>query len=174
MAVDDMDGAHDELSGYRSLMSGPAPQLHGYRSFDEEAAALIDWIKTAAAEEASLSSICVLGRTNRDVDALEKALADAGLLTVRLANNQPDDAAKKGVRLATMHRAKGFEFERVVMAGLTDDGLPPRAARREAIDAASKREVVERERSLIHVAATRAKKELRVSWHGVRPKLLPT
>jgi superfamily I DNA/RNA helicase/plasmid maintenance system killer protein len=173
MSADDMDGAQDELSGYRSIMSGPAPELHGYRSFNEEAAALVDWIKVTAADDGALSRIGVLGRTNRDVDALEKALAGAGIATVRLASTQPDDPRRVGVRLATMHRAKGLEFERVAMAGLTADGLPPRVAKCEAVDAASEREMVERERSLIHVAATRAKKELRISWCGMRPNLLP-
>lgn len=174
MSADDMDGAQDELTGYRSLMSGPSPDLHGYGNFDEETAALVAWIRGTAGDDAeALSRIGVLGRTNRDVDGLQKALDSAGLPTVRLANNHADDAQIKGVRLATMHRAKGLEFERVALAGLTDSGLPPRAALREAVDPAGERELKERERSLLHVAATRAKKELRISWVGSTPDLLP-
>jgi hypothetical protein len=41
-----------------------------------------------------------------------------------------------------------------------------------AVDAADLREMVEREKSLLHVAATRAKKVLRVSWSGSSTPLI--
>ena len=84
----------------------------------------------------------------------------------------PVPSQREGVRLATMHRAKGLEYAHVALALLNSDEIPPRAAIKDAVDAAAKREVYERERSLLHVAATRAKRELRISWYGDRSELV--
>ena len=70
-----------------------------------------------------------------------------------------------------MHRAKGLEFDSVFIIGASSSEIPTRAALRTAVDDANKREIIERERSLIHVAATRAKKQLTVTWSGERSAL---
>jgi superfamily I DNA/RNA helicase len=65
-----------------------------------------------------------------------------------------------------MHRAKGLEFDCVAIVGLNDGIVPFKRDLDEASDATEKRRVVERERSLIHVAATRAKRHLYISSSG--------
>jgi len=72
-----------------------------------------------------------------------------------------------------MHRAKGLEFHAVAIPFLSDDAFPPKVVVASAVDTADRREIVEREKALLHVAATRAKKELRVSWHAQPSELLP-
>ena len=71
-----------------------------------------------------------------------------------------------------MHRAKGLEFDYVALALLSDDSIPPRNAVLRAVDDAGRREITEREKSLLHVASTRAKTLLRISWHGSQPALV--
>ncbi|KCZ83532.1 UvrD/REP helicase [Hyphomonas adhaerens MHS-3] len=172
VAVDDLDDDFDTLSGYRSLRRGADPIRIGYATPSKEIAALIDWLKEVPPDGNTPVSTAVLVRTNRQLSEIEAALGAAGLEVFVLRNNRPDDRITPGVRLATMHRAKGLEFDRVALALLSSEMVPPRQALSHAVDEAGRREVIEREKSLIHVAGTRARSELRVSWHGIRPDLI--
>ncbi len=71
-----------------------------------------------------------------------------------------------------MHRAKGLEFHAVAIPFLSKTGFPPAAALRAAVDDIDLRNVLQQQKSLIHVAATRAKRVLRVSWSGEPSNLL--
>ncbi|MCC6831955.1 MAG: ATP-dependent DNA helicase UvrD2 [Thermoleophilia bacterium] len=57
-------------------------------------------------------------------------------------------ASGDGVTLSTVHRVKGMEWDRVVVAGVTDGIVPHRLA-----------EDTEEERRVLHVAITRARRE---------------
>jgi superfamily I DNA/RNA helicase len=72
-----------------------------------------------------------------------------------------------------MHRAKGLEFFAVAILFLSDDDFPPAAALKAAVDTADRADILDQYRSLLHVAATRAKKTLRVSWSGRPTPLIP-
>lgn len=66
----------------------------------------------------------------------------------------------------TMHRAKGMEFSKVVLA----DAATPSAAERARLaelDETERDDVELRRRSLVYVAATRARDELAVVQQGV-------
>src|ERR1700675_2745401 len=71
-----------------------------------------------------------------------------------------------GVRLTTMHRAKGLEFNAVAIPFLSKATFPPYAALKAAVDEVDRRNILQQQQALLHVAATRAKKVLRVSWSG--------
>ena len=65
-----------------------------------------------------------------------------------------------------MHRAKGLEFMAVALVALNDGLIPHALALRAAPDEAGRQEVVNAERMLLYVAATRAKKWLLASSSG--------
>jgi superfamily I DNA/RNA helicase len=71
-----------------------------------------------------------------------------------------------------MHRAKGLEFFAIAIPFLSDTAFPPPGALRAAVDAADQEDIFMQYRSLLHVAATRAKKALRVSWSGAATGLI--
>ncbi len=71
-----------------------------------------------------------------------------------------------------MHRAKGLEFFAVAIPFLSESAYPPPGAVKSAVDAADREDIVTQYRSLLHVAATRAKKALRVSWSGTANELI--
>jgi DNA helicase-2/ATP-dependent DNA helicase PcrA len=68
--------------------------------------------------------------------------------------------AVQGVTLASLHAAKGLEWDVVFLAGVSDGYLP--------IMMAETPEAVEEERRLMYVGVTRARRELRLSWSGAR------
>jgi superfamily I DNA/RNA helicase len=73
-----------------------------------------------------------------------------------------------------MHRFKGLEYQQLIIAGVSD-GLVPRRAIAEFQDSDPKRYQRERmrDRSLLFVAATRARDDLAIFWHGTRSPFLP-
>ena len=71
-----------------------------------------------------------------------------------------------------MHRAKGLEFMAVALVALNDGLVPNVLALRSAPDKAGKEEVLNSERMLVYVAATRAKKRLLVSSSGKPSEIL--
>ena len=69
----------------------------------------------------------------------------------------PGETTGKGVRLATMHRVKGLEFPRMILASV-HQGEMPLALPPEAVpDEAALKNHEESERRLLYVAATRAR-----------------
>ena len=79
-----------------------------------------------------------------------------------------------GVRITTMHRAKGLEFFAVAIPFLNESSFPPAGAIKSAVDQADLNDITGQHKSLLHVAATRAKKALYVSWSGTPSKLIKT
>lgn len=87
--------------------------------------------------------------------ALEKNATVDDFLTSLRADDR-GNAANDGVELTTFHGAKGLEWPIVHLVGL-EDGLVP-------IAFASNRAAFQEEQRLLYVAATRAERELHVSW----------
>ncbi|ROO83134.1 Rep family ATP-dependent DNA helicase [Actinocorallia herbida] len=66
----------------------------------------------------------------------------------------------EGVTLASLHSAKGLEWDAVFLAGLADGTLP--------IVYAETPEQIEEERRLLYVGVTRAREHLTLSWSAAR------
>ncbi len=171
--VDDLDEATDDLKGYRSLFHGPEPTIVGARSADGAKAELFAWIEACKAEGIDESEICVLARTNELVRVASNGLQAAGYDVTPLQRRAADDRTKPGVRACTMHRAKGLEFAAVAIVDVNAGVLPPGWLLDAAPDATVRRSIVEAEKALLHVSATRAKKRLLVLSTGARSELLP-
>lgn len=165
--VDDLDQGTDTTQGYRSLMHGDPPDVQSYPTFDDEVAGIVAWLG-----DGDLARTCLVARTNALRDQYEAALNAAGIGTHAVHRSQADDPSKSGLRVATMHRVKGLEFDRMVIAGVNDDLMPWRRAVERSDDAAVKREAEEMERALFYVAVTRAKRAALITSYGEPSALL--
>ena len=170
--IDDLDGGADDDRGITSLTRGPAPLLQRFESRDEQCAFIAAWLKRLQADGLPLRGACVAARTRRERDAVADALEQHGLPHVALEAGAVDSAETEGVRLATMHRVKGLEFDRVALAGVNADLVPLPAALDSRGDAVERESAETEERALVYVAATRAKKELLVLSYGAPSRLL--
>ncbi|MDH8393901.1 hypothetical protein QIG72_25925, partial [Klebsiella pneumoniae] len=62
--MDDLDGAADDLKGYRSLFHGPEPELMTASSSAAGVAEVAAWIERCRGDGIEEGEICVLARTN--------------------------------------------------------------------------------------------------------------
>lgn len=158
-SVDDLDGNADSLRGYRSLTHGDAPDLIRSSSLQEDGEHIQSVLNQLQADGIELRQICITARTNDDLDALGEGLRRVGIPTLRLDNSTSDDASAEGVRLATMHRIKGLEFSVIIVAAYKGAvAYAEQYSRDEDAGVVEDTELVER--CLLHVAATRAKRNL--------------
>jgi len=118
------------------------------------------------------ADICVMTRTRGLGTEVAQALTDGGLDVLVLGPDTSDDPKRPGVRVATMHRAKGLEFRAVALVGVEEGTIPvPPPVTSEGGDHDHQHE--QQERCLLYVAGSRARERLSVTWTGKPSPLLP-
>lgn len=168
--VDDLDGGEDSQKGYVSLIQGHEPRIQIHDTFSEE----IDTIDAYLKSEETSDHTCLVARTTTQLEHYEQALITRGFATYKLSRSTAEDRSRSGVRLATMHRVKGLEFERVIIAGLNRDMMPLKQAIEDADDELVRESRIIQERALFYVACTRAKKNVLLTTSGEPSELLIT
>jgi hypothetical protein len=166
--ADDLDGGREEKTGYRSLLTGPRPEVYHFGARPEELAFLGARVKEVVGQRPA-EHVCLVARTNKLLrDDYRPLLTGLGVEST-LLDETPEGA---GVRLATMHRVKGLEFPVVILVGVNAKYLPMTIPGLEG-DPVAEADHVERERSLLFVAATRARDLLVVTGWGTPSPFLP-
>ncbi len=161
VAVDDLDGGADTAQGYKSLMHGDPPRVAICPTFEAEVDAIVEYVKAGAVDQT-----CLVARTNALLEQYEAALEARGVKTYRVRRSEAEDRTAPGLRLATMHRVKGLEFNRMVIAGVNDGIIPLQDAIEGSEDAAVREDNELHERALLYVALTRAKTAVLLTCHG--------
>ena len=168
--IDDLDGHVEETVGYRSAFDGPQPTFERFVTPAEEAERVAAIVQSWLRDDISPSAIGVVGRTHAVLKPAEDALSHAGV-----AWSEVGDEKATGVRITTMHSAKGLEFARLVVVAANADVVPlPFAVTPASEDELQHRYDVLRERCLLYVAFTRARDELVVTGSGPPSLLLPS
>lgn len=169
---EDMEGQAEEHH-YVSPRSGPEPLLlHATDRADElsKAAELLTvWLEQDRdSEDSAPETIAILVRDRYQRDAVVNGLAQHGV-EVRAVDRE---AAGRGRPVVmTMHRAKGLEFRKVLLFDVSKNAIP-RPLRDQQYSDADGDDALLRERSLLYVAATRARDQLAISWSGEASPLI--
>jgi superfamily I DNA/RNA helicase len=161
--VTDLEGEPESTLGYRSAMTGPRPQLRACPTITAELDAVASTLQRWLSEGVEPYTIGVLTRSARTRDLVQRGLNDRGVRVHVVSGDESWEGPAPA--LLTMHRAKGLEFRKVVLVGIDDEQLPSRWALQD-LPAHERADVTDRERFLLYVAATRARDELCVTWHG--------
>lgn len=144
--IDDLDDGPDETRRYKSLSHGPAPEVVTLAGLEAASAAAIGFIRQwqAAPGDGGALTFCVVTPDEKTRDALAMQLQTAGFSCVAITAQSNHTDAREAVHLATMHRAKGLEFDCVVV-------VAPAACLGEPGQTGSRRK-------LLYVALTRARR----------------
>jgi superfamily I DNA/RNA helicase len=172
--IDDLDGGNDDQKGYMSVTHGSPPEFKIFDTGAEEAVFLKQHIDALVAEGSPLESICIVARIKKFVDTYVAHLEAAGIKTYRVKADTAEQRDRPGVRLATMHRVKGLEFDHVIVAGANRGIVPLDFAVASADDEVTKRNAETGERALLYVALTRAKKSALITAYGEASSYLAT
>ncbi len=170
---DDMDDQSDSLGGYRSVLSGPAPRFLPAATEEEELAAVVAVVAQWHREFGDNAAIAVAAPTRDMVGAVQQRLLKAQISSVVIGGQGPTDTSG-AVHVGTLHRFKGLEYRHVAIVGAAEGVLPRRSIERyRDTDPLRYRREYQKARSLLFVAATRARDSLVVSWSGRPSPFLP-
>ncbi|MGW2933542.1 UvrD-helicase domain-containing protein [Streptomyces sp. NPDC001156] len=173
---DDLDEGTDTLSGYRSVLHGPVPELRGYTTWAEELDGLATTLRTwrdelatsnnaAAHDQGGLIAVAVPDRDTVS-QVIYHLATQAGLDCAQLTSDGPRGGG--AVHVGTMPRFKGLEYQRLLIVGANDRLVPRMEAieRYRTEDPARYRRELRKARSMLFVASTRARDALTITWHG--------
>ncbi|MEU4360498.1 3'-5' exonuclease [Promicromonospora sp. NPDC023987] len=163
----DLEDSVIDGTGIRSARSGPPPATIGCGSleaaYETAARTLQEWLADGTPAE----TIAVLVRTGNDGTALSRALARQDIPNQYYGADTTPGAGR--ICVLTMHRSKGMEFRNVIVFGATTSA----AKSFDHLPEGDRPDVLQRERSLLYVATTRARDRVALVWHGARSELLP-
>ena len=165
LSIDNLDAEPDEEKGTTSLLRGVNPTIETFSSFDDECRYLTQ-VAREKESEGALGTACLVTRTNAQKERYKRTLEDQGIPTYSLTRSKAEDRTAPGLRLATMHRVKGLEFDTIIIAGANKGVMPLDMAMGSTSDPAEYEDKELRERALFYVAATRAKKDVIVTCFG--------
>ena len=171
IAFDDLDDGVDVGDRCQSLTHGEKPVIKNFKDAGKELQFIVDEIKKLENGGVALANICVVARTKKLVDDYIVQFTKAGVRSYAIKRNKKDDRSLEGLRVATMHRVKGLEFQYIFVAAVNKRIVPLYSAINKAA-AVSETETMTAEKSLLYVALTRAQKGVYVTSYGKKSEFL--
>jgi superfamily I DNA/RNA helicase len=141
--------------------SGPPPSLVQCDNAKQETEFVIEAAKAAA----TTGSVGVLMRRHQDEARFRKAFRGGQHLHKHMGNWDPGP----GISWGTVHAAKGYEFDTVILVGLSSDRWPEP----EIVKARGAELAAAEDGPLLYVGVTRARRELIMTSVGRPTELLP-
>ena len=166
---DDLDGGLEKRKGTVSLLKGPQPILHAAKTPAQQWKYVASEIKRMKKEGLDLDEMAIFSRTNADLQAIQAALMRSRVKSQIISR---EGAEGNGVRLGTLHRAKGLEFKAVFVVNVSDDQIPKQSLLQDVQDQQLRSDLLDRERQLLYVGLTRARDEAILTWVGYPSRFL--
>lgn len=166
----DSEGEEDDLTGYRSVRTGPAPVIVECATFDEELDAVAETARRWVEEDDSARIGILTLDDRRLINKIVMGLADRNVEAVRTRNAAK--IAETSISVLTMQGAKGMEFTHVILVGISEDAIPNKRELA-GLNDTDKADVILRARSLLYVAASRARDQLMITCTGSKSPILP-
>lgn len=157
LPIDDLDDQLDISNETIALRKGTKPDILNFKTLNEEVSSIAERLKQIPKD--SLKDSCLVVRTSKQVRDYEQQFKNLGIATYVLPRQNNEDRTKDGLRIATMHRVKGLEFEHMFLAGV-NKGIIPLGEKPITEEADIQ------ERCLFYVALTRAKMSVSISSYG--------
>jgi len=151
-SITDLDGVEEGRRGTVSVFDGPEPLVIHTEDEAEEQRLVSNWIKECIAAGIAPIEIGVLVRSEQQRPRAQSVVTQV--------IPEPDG---EGIRIATMHEAKGLEFRAVAVMACDEDVIPLKERMSGIGDVADLEAIYETERHLLYVACTRARDRLIVS-----------
>jgi len=161
LTIDDLDGGIDNLKEYRSLLHGEKPIVKGFNSIEEEIEYILNFLREINKTEKE-SVTCIALRTKELIERYKEGLKE---LEIQEIIGEQEERGER-IRIATMHRVKGLQFDHIILPSVNADIIPFKSALERSADLTAREQFLTRERCLVHVAATRAKKQILVTYYG--------
>lgn len=155
--------------GYVSLRSGPEPVLRQAADVAGEYDAAADQLRSWQQQGVGAEEIAVLARSAHQQGQVATELSSRGVQVQAVGRGAKPRAQAVGIR--TMHNAKGMEFKCVLIFGAGASRLPARWDM-DGLPEAERKDALQQERSLLYVAASRARDELAITYSGEPSDLL--
>ena len=171
VSFDDLDEDYDNGKGCQSLTHGDKPEIKQFATPEEELDYIVNKIKELEAGGVEQKNICIVARTHELLDNYISGLQRSGIKSFEIKANKTDDRSFEGVRIATMHRVKGLEFDHVFAVAVNKKVLPF-GSKADFEDDISLEEFRTGEKCLLYVALTRARKSAYVSCYGGLSELI--
>ena len=169
---DDLDDSCDIGDKCQSLMHGEIPIVRNFERQNDEIDFIVSEIKKLQEREVLLNDICITARTRDIRDDYVEFLKSKGIKCFKLERESLDDRSKEGVRVSTMHRVKGLEFQYIFVVSANEDKIPLKAVLDEGIDPVLEKEALTSEKCLLYVALTRAQKVAYITSYGTKSRFL--
>lgn len=168
---DNLDGEALSNDKCQSLTHGEVPVVKNCRSANSELEFIVKQIRELEQGGVSLKDICLTARTHSMLDNYLQALTREGIRCYELKKEKTDDRQQDGIRLATMHRVKGLEFQYMFVAGM-NKGVMPIKQVTEIDEPIARQEAMVAEKCLLYVALTRAQRGAYISSYGKKSEFL--
>lgn len=171
ISFDDLDDAVDLGDKCRSLVHGEEPVIKCFNDANEELNYLNDRISDLQDRCVPLKNICIVARTNQLVKDYSAQLTKRGYSVYQIKRSKADDLSHDGIRIATMHRVKGLEFQYVFIVSANNRIMPLEAVIDHS-DPVTERESYTAEKCLLYVALTRAQKQAYITCYGKKSEFI--
>ncbi|WP_448568974.1 3'-5' exonuclease [Thermus sp.] len=153
----------EEVREVLSLLRGPKPTIRGFGTQESCTADLVAWTRSHLDFGVPPEEVGILTRVWDLAKHLREVLEAQGIQATLLSDKEEQG---EGVRVGTVHSAKGLEFRAVAVYGANHNLFPLESLLRKAPSERDRETLAEQDRNLLYVAFSRAREQLWVGYWG--------